>query len=276
MGWAIPGGGSADAAAEVGYGAWLYDAVHRRRAGPGQESQAERAYRLLWVKIVDREIPPLARLRELDIAAEAQVSRSPVREAVARLVAEGLLQRDGRSLRVCVLEPEDVRDLYAYRAVLECHAARCAARVLSEEVLAEEAAALAACAAAVHAPSQRSITDWMRADLLLHDRVVQAAGSPRLAAALAQLRGILGIFQVNGFRSADNVRASLEEHVEIVAALRRRDADGAAAAMGQHLRSTCERVLRQELVYVRRPTASGRRADPRRGTGASVPSGSGE
>lgn len=84
-------------------------------------------YEDLRAKIVTGEIVPGTPLVEGSLAAEYGVSRSPVREALSRLTYEGLVERHERALRVRVLKPEDVLEIYEVRIALEAAAARAAA-----------------------------------------------------------------------------------------------------------------------------------------------------
>ena len=85
-------------------------------------------YRDLKVKIIGGTILPGTALVEGSLATEYQVSRSPIREALSRLTFEGLVERHDRALRVRVLRPEEVLELYEVRIALEAAAARAAAQ----------------------------------------------------------------------------------------------------------------------------------------------------
>ncbi|MBD8605494.1 GntR family transcriptional regulator [Aeromicrobium fastidiosum] len=84
-------------------------------------------YEDLRAKIVAGDLVPGTPLVEGALASEYQVSRSPVREALSRLSFEGLVERHERALRVRVLKPEDVLEIYEVRIALEAAAARAAA-----------------------------------------------------------------------------------------------------------------------------------------------------
>lgn len=96
-----------------------------------EESDTKRSegslYEDLRAKIVAGVIVPGTPLVEGSLAAEYCVSRSPVREALSRLSFEGLVERHERALRVRVLKPEDVLEIYEVRIALEAAAARAAA-----------------------------------------------------------------------------------------------------------------------------------------------------
>jgi len=99
-------------------------------------SSSERAYKILTRAIERGELKGGTRLREGELAAQIGMSRTPVREALARLVEQGLIFNDGsRGLVVVELDHRAITELYAMREVLEGMAARLAAqhaRSLSE------------------------------------------------------------------------------------------------------------------------------------------------
>ncbi len=84
-------------------------------------------YDHLHAQIVDRKLAPGSALVEGVLATEYSVSRTPVREALSRLIHEGLVERHDRGLHVRVLRPEDVLEVYEVRIALESAAARAAA-----------------------------------------------------------------------------------------------------------------------------------------------------
>ncbi|MDZ7907162.1 MAG: GntR family transcriptional regulator [Gemmobacter sp.] len=103
--------------------------------------QGQGAYRRLLEDIRAGSLPPGTRLRETELAERLGISRTPVREAIRQLEADGLvihLPRQGATVRS--LDYAEVIELYEMRAVLEGTAARLAARAASEVELSELAA----------------------------------------------------------------------------------------------------------------------------------------
>src|ERR1043166_6774981 len=84
-------------------------------------------YAALRAKILDGTLQPGARLREIPLAEEFGVSRTPVREALMRLESDGLARRDGRSLVVHAVSAEELIQVYDLRITLESEAAAQAA-----------------------------------------------------------------------------------------------------------------------------------------------------
>lgn len=91
------------------------------------DRSSQSLYSLLREQIVDGTLPPGTSLVEGVLAASFGVSRSPVREALAQLGYEGLLERHGRAMRVRILAAEDILEIYEVRIALERAAARAAA-----------------------------------------------------------------------------------------------------------------------------------------------------
>ena len=86
----------------------------------GKISSSNRAYEMLRDRLLRFAILPNQRINEVTLAAELDVSRTPLREALNRLVAEGLLVNRARGLSVPDLEPDIVFELFEARVEIEC------------------------------------------------------------------------------------------------------------------------------------------------------------
>lgn len=107
-------------------------------------SLGDRVYDLLREYLRSGQVRWGEPLREADFAARLGVSRTPVREALARLASEGLIEAHGRSFTVPTLTSEDLDDIYDLRVLLECEAVRQAAARPAGEI-GEVQRALQAC-----------------------------------------------------------------------------------------------------------------------------------
>ncbi|MFX0543322.1 GntR family transcriptional regulator, partial [Roseovarius sp. S4756] len=95
----------------------------------GDTSAVDRAYRTLKEMVASFEIKPDERLNEVAISARLTISRTPLREALNRLTAEGFLTfRRGLGFHCRSLNPAEIMDLYEARTAIEAEAARLAAR----------------------------------------------------------------------------------------------------------------------------------------------------
>jgi DNA-binding GntR family transcriptional regulator len=227
---------------DLGYASALYDAVF---GGPDPEARgalSAQVHRVLWTRIVDRDLLPGTRFFEDDIAALVGVSRVPVRDAVARLVEDGLLVRTGRGIQVRAFRPDEVRALYEYRALLECYATRRAAAVLKAEDLAPLRAEQERLLAALQRPEPRYVVDFLLADLRLHDTILAACANGYVVAAMRRIRGQLSLFQTDGMRRERDVRSALDEHLAILLSLGSGDGEEAARAMERHILGVSRRV----------------------------------
>lgn len=123
-------------------------------------------------------LPPGSQMGEADLAARLGVSRGPLREAMQRLVQEGLLHSEPhRGLFVATMDAEDVRDLYTARLAVERAACEQIIRHHRKEAVAELAAAQARMVSAAAKGDRVELTD---ADQEFHETLVRGSRSPRL------------------------------------------------------------------------------------------------
>lgn len=200
------------------------------------ETSAARTVSTVRELILRGELPAGARLGEAELATRLGVSRTPVREALGRLAAEGLVEivpnRGARVARFTVAELEDVFDV---RATLEPRlTALAVARAEAADVA--ELDELARAMLAVGAPGRRQDLDAIAAlNRAFHDRLVALAAQPAMAAALAgAVRAPIVLRNFHAYDEASLAR-SLAHHLEIVAAVRAGDPTWAQAVMTAHI-----------------------------------------
>lgn len=207
----------------------------------------ETTYERLCEEIRSGKLPPGSRLRETEIAERLAVSRTPVREAIRRLEADGLvdhLPRSGAVVRK--LEYPELMELYEMRTVLEGTAARLAARAASPVELEELVA----------------INDEMRAaagrpevviglNRQFHKLLLDAARNRFLLRAMATVENTLLILGSSSMAMPDRAREAVDEHREVLDSLLARDGAGAEAAMRRHM----ERAQFARLRILRRANA---------------------
>lgn len=187
-------------------------------------------YRHLVGRLRSGELASGSRLREEDIAAELGVSRTPVREALTRLQARGLAGVTSFGLTVCELDPRQVGELYAMRAVLEGSAARFAAENASAADL--EAIRHAAAVFAEHAEDAAALA---RANALFHEAIYAAARNGYLMRMLEDLNDSLALLPRTTFMIPGRSLDAQAEHAAILAAIEARQPDQAEQAARHHI-----------------------------------------
>jgi DNA-binding GntR family transcriptional regulator len=186
--------------------------------------------------ILRGDFAPGLRLGEVELAERLGVSRTPVREALARLAAEGLVEiSPNRGARVTSWSVEELEGVFDLRSALEPRLTALAVpRARPEDVAAlDELAERMRC---VGTPGQRQDLDAIvPLNREFHDRLVALADHAALATALAA--AVRTPIVVRNFHTYDDasLRRSLAHHVEIVAALRAGDPQWARAVMTAHI-----------------------------------------
>ncbi len=209
--------------------------------------QGNGAYRRLLEEISRGELPPGARLRETELAERLGISRTPVREAIRQLEADGLVDhipRQGATIRV--LDYSEVMELYEMRAVLEGTAARLAARAASDLELDELGVLNAELAAA---PDARSAYELNRQ---FHMTLLDAAKNRYLVKSVNALQKTLLIIGPSTLAESDRASQAVREHAELLEALKARDGTRAETCMRDHIEAA-HRVRLKALRGRERP-----------------------
>lgn len=185
-------------------------------------------------RILDGTLAPGSQLGEVQLAQRLQVSRGPVREAMQRLIQEGLLEsRRHRGVFVIKLEPDDISDIYATRGVIE----RAAADALMRRDDREAFAALEALMKEMEEAADAR--DWARlsdSDLRFHETIVRASRSKRLSrmfgTLIAETRMCLAALEPAYPRPRDIV----DEHGALLDALSQGRHEEALERIDAHMR----------------------------------------
>ncbi len=216
---------------------------NRRMAAEGGARAGERAYAALLTEIQNGDLAPGAVLGEVEQATRLGVSRTPLREALRRLAADGLVrQASPRVTVVADIDRDDIRSLFEVRRALEETAARLAASRGDAALFAELAAAFER-TAQPEAPAAGDPDAYYaliaRFDAALDD----AAGNAYLTSALTKVRAHLVRVRRLARDNPARLAASIGEHRLIASAIAARDADLAAHATHVHLHNALTSIL---------------------------------
>lgn len=204
-------------------------------------SQGQGAYVRLLDEIRTSALRPGNRLTETDLARRLQVSRTPIREAIRRLEADGLVEHVPRvGAVVRSLDYTEVMELYEMRAVLESTAARMAARAASDIEIAELEAINAEMADAVE-DAARIYHLNRQFHLMLRD----AAKNRFLIKSMNALQKTLMILGPSTLSETARASEAIVEHDAILATLRDRDGQQAETRMRAHIEAAHRSRLRQ-------------------------------
>ncbi len=205
-------------------------------APAGASRASERAQAALREAILRGELAAGARLGEVELAERLGVSRTPVREALSRLAAEGLVEvHPHRGARVVSFSAQDLDGIFDVRLALEPRATgRAAARITDADLDALDDLAQRMLVVGAPGPDQ-DLDALVPLNRDFHARLLDVADAPALAAALGNVVHTPVVLRTFHTYDAASLARSLAHHAEIAAALRAGDADWAAAVMRSHL-----------------------------------------
>jgi len=219
------------------------------------ENRNDGVYRFLKTAILRQRLPLGSKLDEVKVAEQLGVSRTPVREALQRLTAEGLIEViPHRGAWVIQLTRRDVEELYEMREALEGQAARLAAAratrttvVKLERIISEYRRAVL----------EKRRTRIMLLDSQFHETVARASKNRRLMAAIRALRDQLRLLRIRSVAIGGRPERSLEEMRALLLAIRGREPGLAESCMRAHIRSVRDDVLKSWAESPRRESARG-------------------
>ncbi|MFI5339346.1 MAG: GntR family transcriptional regulator [Candidatus Methylomirabilales bacterium] len=201
------------------------------------------AYDRLKRMIVTARLRPGSSLVERDIAAELKISRTPVREAIARLVAEGLLvRRPRRGHLVPAMGAQEVEGLYAVREALEALAVRLAIGRMGNAAHRQIDAAIEALAPAARAQGEERT--GARPGMRIHEVIVRHSGNPFLYETWRRLiEKILPYVWIETLY-ADDAARTLREHRRLRGHIRARNAVAAEKLLRAHIGRARDNLVR--------------------------------
>jgi DNA-binding GntR family transcriptional regulator len=198
---------------------------------------ADHAYQLIRDQILSGTRTSGEWLREGELAESTGVSRTPVREALRRLTAEGLVRYERhRGVQVQDWSVRDVDEIFSLRSVLEPWGCRLAAQngTVDLETLADLAAQMDAIAPDGHPSDVDKLTELNNA---FHAAVLDGADNGRLTSVISAVIQLPLVWRTFSHYTPEALRRSLGHHHELVAALTVRDPDWAESVMRSHVRA---------------------------------------
>lgn len=216
--------------------------VAQNAEAPAHSAQAgvERVAAILRDRIVKGELSPGDRLVERRVSAELDTSRTPVREALKLLEADGLIEISlHRGAAVAPYRAKDARQLFDVIATLESLAARRLAEIIGTDAL-DALEVLHRQMLDFH--HDGDATAYFDINTMIHDRIVAEADNPVLAETHRRLIARARRGRFLAIMAPERLREAVQEHEMVMQAFRTGDVDAAAAVWERHLRHTGDSV----------------------------------
>ncbi|WP_232306592.1 GntR family transcriptional regulator [Thermobifida cellulosilytica] len=202
-------------------------------------------YEQLRHEVMSGYFAPWTRLAEERLARRLGVSRTPVREALARLEVEGLVERRDGSFTVTVPNLAELRDLYELRVVLEL---RGVARAIEDPSVQHDRAILDAELSRWYAfrenppaPDPHFVVE----DEKFHAALSAASGNPALTDALVSVNQKIRRVRMYDFLTEDRIHSTIEEHIQIMELVRDGELEEGHRALHAHVGESLEVVLQR-------------------------------
>jgi len=203
----------------------------------------EHAAKRLRQLLVEGRIAPGAKLNERELCEALDVSRTPLREAIKMLAAEGLVELVPNRGAVAVkLSEDDVRHTFEVMGGLEALSGELAAQRITDEELAEIRAMHFEMLAAY---TRRDLSNYYRLNAQIHQAINAAAKNPVLAATYDRVNARLQALRFRSNQDGEKWKSAMKEHEQMVDALSRRDPAAMRAVLAAHLKNKLDVVLEQ-------------------------------
>ncbi len=195
-------------------------------------SSVDKIYGRVRLMAINFEFMPGERINESKLSKTLGASRTPLREALNRLVAEGFLDfENGRGFFCRALSPEKILSLYEARVAIESEALRLAVTRASDEAIEELGAFIGKCEPAYLGSS--STKELVDLDEEFHMRVADLSGNKELVRILSNINArirYVRCIDMEGRRAG-----TPEDHLQIIKMLKARDEEGAVKALRKHI-----------------------------------------
>lgn len=201
-------------------------------------SRKDEAYNYIKNAVVSGQLKPGMPIRENDISEALQMSRTPIREALKDLEAEGVVTiYASHGTFVSTLTASDVEEIFELRSLLELWSLGRGINRFTEQELDTLEKMMK------DADSTGKWDDIHQADLYLHNMIVEKSGSRRLAAFMKNLNTQIERISVSSSTDLRRKKETYEEHMAIIEGIRSRDLKKSQALLKRHLKLVSEAAI---------------------------------
>lgn len=203
-----------------------------------KDTLKNKAYNYLYQAIISHELLPGAPIVEQEISEILGISRTPVREALKQLESEGLVRSiSARGTFVSEVNIQDVEEIFALREALEVLALHTAINEITDQEIQEMETLLEVLSASNNAEH------FYDSDRKLHDLIVRSGRNRRLMNFLKNLNAQIERLRYISAMRPNRLKASQQEHLAIVHAMKERNLEKAEALLRQHIRNVKENTI---------------------------------
>jgi len=187
-------------------------------------------------------------LREITIGDELGVSRTPVREALRQLELEGLVKIvPNKGAYVTSINSKDIRDIYKMRSLLEGLCAKWATRNITEEQIDELEEIILLSEFYLNKKSDGKAMHMSEMDGKFHLVLYKAANSRMLEHVLKDFHKYVQVARTMSVKSEERARKSIEEHKEILEAIRQKDEEKAEMLANRHIKNVIKNLHIEDI-----------------------------
>ena len=207
----------------------------------GYELLSQKVYRALKTEIIKGSLKPGTKLSEGKIAKQLGVSRTPIRETLKQLAAEGFVKMNpNQAVVVSNASLEDVQEVLQIRGVLEGLAARLATKIVNEEEIKELEKYQKQME---YYTNKYDALAFSEMDAEFHELILNICGNNRLIRIRKNLSEQAHRYRIRSLSVPGRLKYSLKEHQEIIEALKRKDAEQADRLSQKHIENVLANIL---------------------------------
>lgn len=207
----------------------------------GYELLSQKVYRVLKTEIVKGNLKPGVKLLEDKIANQMGVSRTPVREALRELAAEGFVEMTpNQGMIVTTVSLEDLKEVLQIRGVLEGLATYLAAKMITREDIIKLERIINKMNICIIKDDTLAFSD-LNADF--HDLILKICGNKRLIRICSNLSDRAHRFRIRSLSIPGRLKYALKEHREILEALKKKDSEQADKLSQKHIKNVLKNIL---------------------------------
>ena len=208
----------------------------------GYELLNQKVHRVLKTAIMKGFLEPGTKLLESKIAEEMHVSRTPVREAMQKLAAEGFVKTTpNQTMVVTEVSLEDVKEVLQIRGVLEGLAASIAAKKINRQEIVELENIVAQMSLHV---TKENLSSYCKVDDEFHDLILNICGNKWIIQIRDNLGSFIYRFRIKSLSVPGRLKCSLEEHRKIMESLKKYDSAEADKLSQIHMENTIINILK--------------------------------